>query len=93
MVRNALTYKCMFKPYIVRYGTLNSSHENIRIGGRIAVMLDVIWKNRNNLIWNNEQEEGLNLACLPFGIDKIDLMLKRVMTTMISSFSNLMVFA
>ncbi|XP_058776755.1 uncharacterized protein LOC131651102 [Vicia villosa] len=43
------------------------SKEDKLIAGRVAVMIDLLWKNRNNLIWNNESDVfsklGLNAFC------------------------------
>ncbi|XP_058746610.1 uncharacterized protein LOC131619538 [Vicia villosa] len=38
------------------------TNEDSRTAGRFAVMLDVIWNNRNNAIWNNESEEASKLG-------------------------------
>ncbi|XP_058726582.1 uncharacterized protein LOC131597939 [Vicia villosa] len=41
--------------------------EDSLVAGRVAVMIDTIWKNRNNMIWNNESEAhnilGLHALC------------------------------
>ncbi|XP_058774289.1 uncharacterized protein LOC131648555 [Vicia villosa] len=43
------------------------SREDMVTAGRVAVMIDFLWKNRNNLIWNNESDGysklGLNVFC------------------------------
>ncbi|XP_058762257.1 uncharacterized protein LOC131635640 [Vicia villosa] len=38
------------------------SSEDRKVAGRFAVVLDVIWKNRNDLIWHNEKEEATKLG-------------------------------
>ncbi|XP_058742557.1 uncharacterized protein LOC131615059 [Vicia villosa] len=38
------------------------SKEGKEVSGRFAVMIDVIWKNRNDYIWHNEQEEATKLG-------------------------------
>lgn len=42
------------------------SNEDKRTAGRVVVVLDVIWKNRNNLIWNNEREDASKLGMNAF---------------------------
>ncbi|XP_058754287.1 uncharacterized protein LOC131627446 [Vicia villosa] len=36
--------------------------EDRKTVGRVAVMLDVLWRNRNNKLWNNENEEAITLG-------------------------------
>ncbi|XP_058775282.1 uncharacterized protein LOC131649539 [Vicia villosa] len=36
--------------------------EDSMTAGRVAVMIEVIWKNRNNLIWNNESDNFSRLG-------------------------------
>ncbi|XP_058774294.1 uncharacterized protein LOC131648560 [Vicia villosa] len=38
------------------------SKESREVAGRFAVMLDGIWKNRNDYVWHNEQEEASALG-------------------------------
>ncbi|XP_058783981.1 uncharacterized protein LOC131658734 [Vicia villosa] len=38
------------------------SKESKEVSGRFAVMLDVLWKNRNDYVWHNEQEEASTLG-------------------------------
>ncbi|XP_058732901.1 uncharacterized protein LOC131604482 [Vicia villosa] len=40
------------------------SREDRKIVGRVAVMLEVIWRNRNNKLWNNEQEDATTLGLI-----------------------------
>ncbi|XP_058785019.1 uncharacterized protein LOC131659924 [Vicia villosa] len=42
------------------------SKEDSRTAGHFAVMLDVIWNNRNNVVWNNEQQEASTLGMQAF---------------------------
>ncbi|XP_058749172.1 uncharacterized protein LOC131622119 [Vicia villosa] len=41
--------------------------EDSMLAGRFAVMIDILWRNRNNMIWNNESEDcsklGLHAFC------------------------------
>ncbi|XP_058784658.1 uncharacterized protein LOC131659490 [Vicia villosa] len=43
------------------------SKEDSMVAGRVAVMIDILWRNHNNMVWNNEKEEysklGLNAFC------------------------------
>ncbi|XP_058757283.1 uncharacterized protein LOC131630523 [Vicia villosa] len=43
------------------------SKEDSMTAGRVAVMIDILWRNRNNMVWNNERDEysklGLNAFC------------------------------
>lgn len=41
----------------------NVDSETVR---QFAVLLDVMWKNRNNIIWNNEREEADKLGMQAF---------------------------
>ncbi|XP_058759792.1 uncharacterized protein LOC131633093 [Vicia villosa] len=38
------------------------SREDRRDAGRFAMMVEVIWKNRNNIVWNNEREDMSRLG-------------------------------
>ncbi|XP_058774671.1 uncharacterized protein LOC131648950 [Vicia villosa] len=40
--------------------------EDSNIVGRVAVMMDVIWRNINDFIWNDEKEEASKLGWLGF---------------------------
>ncbi|XP_058783650.1 uncharacterized protein LOC131658361 [Vicia villosa] len=40
--------------------------EDRMVAGRFAVMMDVIWKNRNDFIWHNEKEEASKLGMIAF---------------------------
>ncbi|XP_058775131.1 uncharacterized protein LOC131649383 [Vicia villosa] len=38
------------------------SREDSMTAGRVAVMIEVLWRNRNNMIWNNESENYSKLG-------------------------------
>ncbi|XP_058783379.1 uncharacterized protein LOC131658061 [Vicia villosa] len=38
--------------------------EDSNLAGRVAVMLEGLWKNRNDWVWNNEKEEATKLGWL-----------------------------
>ncbi|XP_058746699.1 uncharacterized protein LOC131619641 [Vicia villosa] len=40
--------------------------EDRNTAGRVAVMLEGMWKNRNNFIWNNEKEEATKVGWLAY---------------------------
>ncbi|XP_058757786.1 uncharacterized protein LOC131631044 [Vicia villosa] len=40
--------------------------EDRKTAGRVAVMMEVMWRNRNECIWNNEKEEASKLGWLGF---------------------------
>ncbi|XP_058733327.1 uncharacterized protein LOC131604930 [Vicia villosa] len=44
-----------------------SSEDSSMLAGRVAVMVDILWRNRNNMIWNNESDTysklGLSAFC------------------------------
>ncbi|XP_058726280.1 uncharacterized protein LOC131597609 [Vicia villosa] len=42
------------------------SKEDSMIAGRVAVMLVILWRNRNNMVWNNEKEEYSKLVLNAF---------------------------
>ncbi|XP_058784473.1 uncharacterized protein LOC131659278 [Vicia villosa] len=42
------------------------SSEDRMVAGRFAVMMDVLWKNRNDFIWHNEKEEAPKLGMITF---------------------------
>ncbi|XP_058783075.1 uncharacterized protein LOC131657726 [Vicia villosa] len=43
------------------------SKEDSMTAGRVAVMIEILWRNRNNMVWNNEKDDysklGLNALC------------------------------
>ncbi|XP_058776331.1 uncharacterized protein LOC131650640 [Vicia villosa] len=43
-------------PPRVKLGVFAVRREDRRDAGRFAMMVEVIWKNRNNIVWNNERE-------------------------------------
>ncbi|KAI5403896.1 hypothetical protein KIW84_051153 [Lathyrus oleraceus] len=43
------------------------SREDKKVTGRVAVMIDVIWRNRNGELWNNEHEEATKLGMVGLG--------------------------
>ncbi|XP_058775117.1 uncharacterized protein LOC131649369 [Vicia villosa] len=40
--------------------------EDRKVAGRVAVMVEALWKNRNDMVWNNEKEEASRLGWLAF---------------------------
>ncbi|XP_058733181.1 uncharacterized protein LOC131604778 [Vicia villosa] len=42
------------------------SLEDRKVAGRFAVVMNVIWKNKNDLIWHNEKEEASKLGLIAF---------------------------
>ncbi|XP_058741921.1 uncharacterized protein LOC131614338 [Vicia villosa] len=42
------------------------ANEDRKIAGRVAVMLEGLWKNRNDFVWHNEKEEASKLGWLAF---------------------------
>ncbi|XP_058725481.1 uncharacterized protein LOC131596755 [Vicia villosa] len=43
-----------------------SSREDRTDAGRFAVMVDEIWKNRNNIVWNDTREEATKIGFLAY---------------------------
>lgn len=43
------------------------NREDMKVAGRVAIMIDVIWKNINDKLWNNEHEEGTKLRTVSLG--------------------------
>lgn len=41
--------------------------EDMKVTGRVAVVIDVIWKNINDKLWNNEHEEATKLKRISLG--------------------------
>ncbi|XP_058765928.1 uncharacterized protein LOC131639449 [Vicia villosa] len=37
-----------------------------KVAGRFAIMIETLWQNRNNFIWNNKKEEASKLGWLAF---------------------------
>ncbi|XP_058760148.1 uncharacterized protein LOC131633450 [Vicia villosa] len=44
----------------------NNYEDDWKIAGRVAVMLEGLWKNRNDFVWHNEKEEASKLGWLAF---------------------------
>ncbi|XP_058776483.1 uncharacterized protein LOC131650791 [Vicia villosa] len=40
--------------------------EDRKVAGRVAVMVEALWKNRNDMVWNNEKDEASRLGWLAF---------------------------
>ncbi|XP_058755068.1 uncharacterized protein LOC131628221 [Vicia villosa] len=59
-------------PFITSSNNIKSILLNVcsevdrKVAGRIAVMIETLWHNRNNFIWNNEKEEASRLGWLAF---------------------------
>ncbi|XP_058767237.1 uncharacterized protein LOC131640887 [Vicia villosa] len=42
------------------------NREDMKVAGRFAMMIELLWHNRNDFIWNNEKEEVSRLGWLAF---------------------------
>lgn len=48
--------------------------EDMRIAGRFVVMIEILWKNNNNIVWNNDKGMFRGLVCKPISIGAIGLL-------------------